>query len=58
MTSDGLRGLTVTYFDELNLPKQYYQNSTNKVDYTYDAAGNKWSKTVCVPVTRSGVVQV
>ena len=44
MTSDGLRGLTVTYFNELNLPKQYYQNSTNKVDYTYDAGGTKWSK--------------
>jgi len=48
MTSDGLRGLTVTYFDELNLPKQYYQNSTNKVDYTYDAGGNKWSKAATV----------
>jgi hypothetical protein len=24
MTSDGLRGLTVSYFDELNLPKQNY----------------------------------
>jgi hypothetical protein len=39
-TSDGLRGLTVTYFDELNLPKQYYQNSTNKVDYKYDDRDN------------------
>ncbi|GET22019.1 DUF6443 domain-containing protein [Prolixibacter denitrificans] len=53
MTSDGLRGLTVTYFDELNLPKQYYQNSTNKVDYTYDAGGNKWSKTATVSGTAS-----
>ncbi|GET24713.1 RHS repeat domain-containing protein [Prolixibacter sp. NT017] len=52
-TSDGLRGLTVTYFDELNLPKQYYQNSTNKVDYTYDAGGNKWSKTATVSGTAS-----
>jgi len=53
MTSDGLRGLTVTYFDELNLPKQYYKNSTNKVDYTYDAGGNKWSKAATVSGTAS-----
>ena len=52
-TRDGLRGLTVTYFDELNLPKQYYQNSTNKVDYTYDAGGTKWSKTATVSGTAS-----
>ena len=44
--SDGLRGITtVGYFSEINMPKQYYKDASNKVDYTYDAQANKWSKT-------------
>lgn len=43
--SDGLRGITtVAYFNEINLPRQYSKNASNKVDYTYDAQANKWSK--------------
>ncbi|HBL78306.1 MAG: hypothetical protein A2W90_16380 [Bacteroidetes bacterium GWF2_42_66] len=50
--SDGLRGLTsIAYFDELNLPKQYYKNASNKVDYTYDAQGSKWGKTATISGT-------
>ncbi|HBL77418.1 MAG: hypothetical protein A2W90_21385 [Bacteroidetes bacterium GWF2_42_66] len=45
LTNDGPRGLTVSYFDEINLPRQYYKNDTAKVDYTYDAQGTKWAKT-------------
>ncbi len=51
-SSDGLRGLTsIIYFDELDLPSQYYKNSGNKVDYTYDALGAKWSKTATISGT-------
>lgn len=47
--SDGLRGVTaVNYFSEINLPKQYYKDASNKVDYTYDVQGNKWSKTATI----------
>ncbi|MDD3894949.1 MAG: RHS repeat-associated core domain-containing protein, partial [Syntrophomonadaceae bacterium] len=43
--SDGLRGLTtVSYYPEINLPKQYKKDENNKVDYRYDATGVKWSK--------------
>ncbi len=46
VTSDGLRGIgSITWFDEFNLPKQYYKDAANKVDYSYDALGNKRSKT-------------
>ncbi len=50
LTYDGPRSLTVSYFDELNLPKQYFRNDTSKVDYCYDAQAVKWSKTA----TRNG----
>ncbi len=50
-TSDNLRGLTIQYFDELNLPKQYLSDASNKVDYTYDATGIKWSKTATIAGT-------
>ncbi len=51
-SSDGLRGLTsIIFFDELDLPSQYYKNSGNKVDYTYDALGAKWSKTATISGT-------
>ncbi len=44
--SDGLRGIpTISFFTEIDLPKQYYKDASNKVDYAYDAQGNKWSKT-------------
>lgn len=47
--SDGLRGVpTINYLRELNLPKQYYKDASNKVDYTYDVQGNKWSKTATI----------
>jgi len=50
--SDGLRGITsVNYFSEINLPKQYYKDASNKVDYTYDVQGNKWSKTATISGT-------
>jgi len=50
--SDGLRGLTtIGYFDELNIPKQYYKDASNKVDYTYDASGLKWGKTATISGT-------
>ncbi|GET29104.1 RHS repeat-associated core domain-containing protein [Prolixibacter sp. SD074] len=45
---DGIRNLTISYFEEFNLPKQYYKNSTNKVDYYYDGLGTKWRKTATV----------
>ena len=42
-TTDNLRGTTVDYFDELDLPKQY-SNGSITTTYEYDAAGTKWSK--------------
>ena len=52
--SDGLRGVTtVSYFSEINLPKQYYKDAGNKVDYSYDALGAKWSKTATIAGTAS-----
>jgi RHS repeat-associated protein len=55
--SDGLRGLTsMAYFDELNLPKQYYKNASNKVDYTYDACGLKWGKTATISGTAAAIL--
>ena len=50
--SDGLRGITaVNYFSEINLPRQYYKDASNKVDYSYDVQGNKWSKTATISGT-------
>ncbi|MGV8096319.1 MAG: DUF6443 domain-containing protein [Mangrovibacterium sp.] len=47
--SDGLRGLTtISYYPEIDLPKQYYKDANNKVDYQYDASGIKWSKTATI----------
>ena len=47
--SDGLHGLTsINYYSEINLPKQYYKDASNKVDYSYDVMGNKWSKTATI----------
>ncbi len=46
-TTDNLRGLTVQYFDELDLPKKYTSSDGSQyAQYTYDAAGTKWGKTV------------
>ncbi len=46
-TTDNLRGLTVEYFDELDLPKKYTSSDGSQyAQYTYDAAGTKWGKTV------------
>ncbi len=46
-TADNLRGLTVEYFDELDLPKKYTSSDGSQyAQYTYDAAGTKWGKTV------------
>jgi RHS repeat-associated protein len=45
LTNDNPRGLTVSYYNELDLPKQYYKDANNKVVYQYDATGTKWSKT-------------
>ena len=43
-TVDNLRGITgIGYFKELNLPKSYTNGSTT-IQYTYDAAGQKWEK--------------
>nr|WP_320022248.1 DUF6443 domain-containing protein [uncultured Draconibacterium sp.] len=45
--TDNLRGITVQYFDEIDLPKKYSKvvgSSTYYVQYEYDAAGIKWSK--------------
>ncbi len=52
--SDGLRGLaSVTYYDEIDLPRQYFKDANNKVDYQYDASGNKWGKTATTGGTAS-----
>ena len=48
LTSDGLRGLTISYYKELDLPSQYYKDAGNKVVYQYDASGVKWSKTATI----------
>lgn len=40
MTTDGLRGLTVTY-NALKLPKTVASGTASTVTYIYDAAGNK-----------------
>ncbi len=42
--TDNLRGTTVQYFDEIDLPKKYTKSSYY-AQYEYDAAGTKWSKT-------------
>ena len=42
-TTDNLRGTTVSYFDELDLPQQY-SNGSITTTYEYDATGTKWSK--------------
>nr|WP_319570099.1 DUF6443 domain-containing protein [uncultured Draconibacterium sp.] len=43
--TDNLRGITVQYFDEIDLPKKYARGS-QYAQYEYDAAGTKWSKKV------------
>ncbi|TKG88125.1 hypothetical protein EYV94_27560 [Puteibacter caeruleilacunae] len=43
-TTDNLRGLTVDYFDEINLPKKYAKGS-QYTQYKYDTSGVKWQKT-------------
>nr|WP_319572375.1 DUF6443 domain-containing protein [uncultured Draconibacterium sp.] len=43
--TDNLRGITVQYFDEIDLPKKYIRGS-QYAQYEYDAAGTKWSKKV------------
>ncbi len=48
LTSDGLRGLTISYYKELDLPSQYYKDASNKVVYQYDALGVKWGKTATI----------
>ncbi|MDD4191170.1 MAG: DUF6443 domain-containing protein, partial [Mangrovibacterium sp.] len=48
LRSDSPRGLTVSYYKELDLPKQYYKDTSNKVIYQYDASGVKWSKTATI----------
>ncbi|WP_163325478.1 DUF6443 domain-containing protein [Draconibacterium mangrovi] len=42
--TDNLRGITVQYFDEIDLPKKYTKGAQYS-QYEYDAAGTKWSKT-------------
>ena len=50
--SDGLRGITtIGYYPEINLPRQYLKDASNKVDYQYDATGNKWNKTATISGT-------
>ena len=57
VTSDGLRGIgSITWFDEVNRPKQYYKDAANKVDYSYDALGNKWSKTSVIASTTTATL--
>ena len=52
VTSDGLRRIgSISWFDEIDFPKQYYKDAANKVDYSYDALGNKWSKTSVIAST-------
>jgi len=48
LTGDGPRGLMMSYYKELDLPKQYYKDASNKVVYQYDASGVKWSKTATI----------
>ncbi|WP_163325496.1 DUF6443 domain-containing protein [Draconibacterium mangrovi] len=43
-TTDNLRGITIQYFDEIDLPKKYTLGASY-AQYEYDAAGTKWSKT-------------
>ncbi len=57
VTSDGLRGIgSISWFDEVNRPKQYYKDAANKVDYSYDALGNKWSKTSVIASTTAATL--
>ena len=57
VTSDGLRGIgSISWFDEVNRPKQYYKDAANKVDYSYDALGNKWSKTSVIASTTTATL--
>jgi hypothetical protein len=36
---------SISWFDEIDFPKQYYKDAANKVDYSCDALGYKWGKT-------------
>nr|WP_163325474.1 DUF6443 domain-containing protein [Draconibacterium mangrovi] len=42
--TDNLRGITIQYFDEIDLPKKYTKGAQYS-QYEYDAEGTKWSKT-------------
>ena len=48
LTSDGPRSLTISYYKELDLPKQYYKDASNKEVCQYDATGIKWSKAATI----------
>lgn len=45
MNADDNKGLNITY-NHLNLPERVEYNSTNYIEFTYDAAGRKLSKHV------------
>ena len=45
LIGDGSRGLSISYYDELDLPKMYYRYiNAYSVFYQHDATGIKWSK--------------
>ncbi len=46
MTSDLNKGITGITYNHLNLPTQVYWAADKKIDYLYNAAGQKVKKTV------------